>query len=204
MLIDICNLKTKYDLHINGVIHVGAHFGNENQVYEKLNIKNKIFFESSYKTFIVLTQNLSHTEALLINKAVGNENKSIMLNIETHNEGQSNSILQPKLHLQQYPNIKFHNQEMVDMIRLDDFLQEKQKYNFLNIDVQGYELEVLKGCEKLLNNIDYIMTEINKAELYENCAQVEQIIEFLKSYNFVLVEQNWLGGTWGDGFFIKK
>lgn len=204
MILDLKNLKTKYNLNIEGVIHVGAHFGKEYVVYNELKIKNKIFFEASTKTFEILKQNLSHTDSLLVNKAVGNANQPIILNIETANEGQSNSLLNPKLHLQQYPHIQFIQQETVDMVRLDDFLQDKEKYNFLNIDVQGYELEVLKGCELLLNKIDYIMAEINKAELYENCAHVEQIIEFLKPYNFHLVEENWLGGTWGDGFFIKK
>jgi hypothetical protein len=48
------------------------------------------------------------------------------------------------------------------------------------------------------------MAEINRDELYENCAKIEELIEFLGSYGFKLVETDWAGGTWGDGLFIKQ
>ena len=48
------------------------------------------------------------------------------------------------------------------------------------------------------------MTEINRDEVYENCAKIDELVSFLKNYNFELVEQSWEGITWGDGFFIKK
>jgi FkbM family methyltransferase len=203
MIIDLEKLKEKYHLNLNGVIHIGAHYGKEYDVYEKLNIKNKMFFEPVSKTFGILQQNLKYKDVILVNKAVGNENTKIKINIETHNEGQSNSILNPKIHLHQYPHIQFHSTEEVEMVKLDDFVQNKENYNFLNIDIQGYELEALKGAKHLLNNIDYVMTEINRAEVYENCAQINDLVSFLSEYNFKLVEQDWAGDTWGDGFFIK-
>ena len=203
MILNLEQLKEKYNLNIKGVIHVGAHHGEEFNVYEKLNIKNKIFFEPVSTNFKILNENIG-SKAILINKAVGNENKKININIETANGGQSNSILNPKLHLQQYPHIQFNSTEEVDMVKLDDYIENKNEYNFINADVQGYELEVLKGASNLLNNIDYIMLEINRAEVYENCPMVEEIILFLSKYGFKLVEEDWMGGIWGDGFFIKN
>jgi hypothetical protein len=73
----------------------------------------------------------------------------------------------------------------------------------INIDVQGYELEVFKGGAKTLEGIDYIMSEINRDEVYEDCAHIEELKEFLLPYGFELVESVWAGGQWGDGFFIK-
>jgi hypothetical protein len=140
----------------------------------------------------------------LMNIALGNDNKKISMNVETANSGQSSSILNPVLHLTQYPHIKFESTEEVEMKRLDDLGMNLSDFNFINIDVQGYELEVFKGAEKTLHNIDYIMSEINRDEVYQNCARIEQLIDFLSPYGFELVEQTWDGGTWGDGFFIKK
>ena len=79
----------------------------------------------------------------------------------------------------------------------------------MNIDVQGYELEVLKGSAKTLEHIDYIMSEVNRFTLekpleYINCAQISDLIQFLSSFGFQFVEVNWAGISWGDGFFIKK
>jgi hypothetical protein len=36
MVIDLVSLKDKYNLHINGVIHIGAHFGQEYDVLTSL------------------------------------------------------------------------------------------------------------------------------------------------------------------------
>jgi hypothetical protein len=83
------------------------------------------------------------------------------------------------------------------------FMGEAPKYNMINIDVQGYELEVFKGAEKTLEHIDYIISEINNVHLYENGALLPELIDFLSQYNFKLVEEDWAGGTWGDGLFIK-
>ena len=203
MLLDLIELIKKYNMKIKGVIQIGSHHGQENKLYNLTNIKNRIFFEPLNSNFSVLEKNIEpkHT---LVKKALGNENKKVSMYVEKQNSGQSSSILKPKLHLTQYPNIVFDNTEIVDMIRLDSFEEDLNNYNFIVIDVQGYELEVFKGAEKTLENIDYIISEINRDELYENCARIEQLIEFLSAYGCELIELYWVGGTWGDGLFIKK
>ena len=77
-------------------------------------------------------------------------------------------------------------------------------YNFINIDVQGYELEVFKGGKDTLNNIDYITTEVNRDEVYKDCAKIEELDTYLGDYGFQRVETTWDGGTWGDAFYIKN
>ena len=110
-----------------------------------------------------------------------------------------------------FNNVSFNTREVLsqkipvrEMVRLDDFLSEKENYNFLTIDVQGYELEVLKGSCETLTNISGILTEVNRDELYSNCVRVEQLDDFLKNFDLYRVETNWEGGTWGDAFYLKK
>ena len=203
MLLDLVRLIEKHNMNIKGVLHIGAHFGEENNVYNQIGIKKRIFFEPLSSNFTRLKENLGE-EYSLIKKALGNENKEISMFVEKANSGQSSSLLKPVLHLTQYPHITFDDTEVVEMVRLDDSGIDLEGYNFINIDVQGYELEVFKGAEKTLENVDYIMSEINRDEVYENCARIEQLIEFLKPYGFEFVEETWDGGTWGDGFFIKN
>jgi len=203
MLLNLNAIVNKYNMKINGVLHIGAHFGEENNAYNDLGIQRRIFFEPLSSNFKVLKNNIGENYTLM-NIALGNDNKKISMNVETANNGQSSSILNPVLHLTQYPHIKFESTEEVEMKRLDDLGIDLLGFNFINIDVQGYELEVFKGAEKTLHNIDYIMSEINRDELYQDCTRIEQLIDFLSPYGFELVEQTWDGGTWGDGFFIKK
>jgi FkbM family methyltransferase len=201
MLLDLVQLKNKYNLNIKGVIHVGAHFGQEFSTYEKLGVKDVMFFEPAPNTFEVLKRHIGD-KAKLVNVALGNTIGEIEMNVETANNGQSSSILNPIIHLQQYPHITFNNKIKVPITKLDTF--DLTGYNFINIDVQGYELEVFKGASEKLNDIDYIMTEVNRAEVYENCAKVEELDSFLKEYGFERVETTWDGITWGDAFYLKN
>ena len=203
MLLNLENLQSKYELKIKGVLHIGAHFGQEFQTYKKIGISNVIFFEPVPETFERLKNNIGE-EATLYNTALGNLNGEIEMNIETANQGQSSSILNPKIHLQQYPGITFNNKIKVQINKLDNYIDSHAEHNFINMDVQGYELEVLKGALEYLNHIDYVMTEVNRDEVYENCAKVDELDEFLSKYNFERVETTWDGGTWGDAFYIKK
>ncbi len=211
MLLNFNKLKEKYSMDIKGVIHIGAHYGEEFQTYVDNNIKNLMFFEPVPSTFEVLKENLNG-KAILVNKALGNDNKKISMNIETANNGQSSSILTPKLHLQQYPHIQFTSTIDVDMIKLDDFIVEfystgyagtPPSFNLINIDVQGYELEVFKGGKEFLKNVDYIITEVNRDEVYKGCAKVDELDAFLSTYGFKRVETTWDGVTWGDAFYVK-
>jgi FkbM family methyltransferase len=202
MLLDLEKLVKKYNMNIIGVVHIGAHFGEENEVYNNLNLKNRMFFEPLEKNYNKLLENIG-IGYITHKVALGNESKTIEMFVEEANMGQSSSILKPVKHLTQYPHIKFNSKEKVEMKWLDDFKIESEKFNFINIDVQGYELEVFKGSKETLKTIDYIMSEINRDEVYENCAKINELIDFLKPYGFELVEEDWAGNTWGDGLFIK-
>jgi hypothetical protein len=211
MLLDFNYLKNKYDLKIDGILHIGAHFGEEYETYESNDIKNLIFFEPVPVTFEKLKEKLNG-KAMLVNTALGNSEGKISMNVETANNGQSSSILKPALHLLQYPHIKFEDTVEVNITTLDNFMTsyysngfmgEAPKYNMINIDVQGYELEVFKGGAKTLENIDYIITEVNRDVVYHQCPFIDDLDLFLSKFGFKRVETDWAGNTWGDAFYIK-
>lgn len=210
MLLDFRNLLVKYNLNIDGVLHIGAHYGQEIDLYLEQNIKNIVCFEPLVSNFSVL-ENIAMNRCDLFNLALGNENKKITMYVETENNGQSSSILKPHLHLNQYPTITFNHTNLVQMMKLDDFMSfylsdsknKNKKFNLINIDVQGYELEVFKGSENTLQNINCIITEVNRDYLYKNCVLVDELDVFLNNFKFKRVETNWAGNTWGDALYIK-
>ena len=207
MLISFRQLKQKYDMNISGVIHIGAHFGEEAKDYIDNGITEMVFFEPLSESLKVLEENLSYiandANVMIYPVALGNETKDVEMYV-SNRDRMCSSILKPKVVLEQYPDITFDERETVEMMRLDDTELEFDKFNFLNIDVQGYELEVLKGGAKTLENIDYIYTEINRAEVYENTPHVDELDTYLKPYGFTRVESDWTGDTWGDGLYIKE
>ena len=122
MLLNLDSLKEKYDLKIKGVLHIGAHIGQEFQTYERLGIKNVMFFEPIKNTFNRLKENVGD-KAILINTALGNKEDEVEMFTETINEGQSSSVLEPDYHLVQHPSIQFDGKETVKMTKLDKFIE---------------------------------------------------------------------------------
>jgi len=203
MLLNFENIVKKYNMNINGVIHIGAHYGEEHSLYKNYNIKNIVYFEPLKKNFNVLKE-LINDGSLLFNCALGNEERDIEMYVESSNKGQSSSILKPEKHLIQYPHIIFNETEVVEMKKLNDIDINFTLYNMINIDVQGYELEVFKGSTDILHNIDYIISEVNRDEVYQNCTKVDDLDIFLSKYNFIRVETSWDGNTWGDALYVKR
>jgi len=205
MLLNLMALYEKYNMNVEGVLHVGGHFGQEAGLYNNLNIKNAIFFEPMKTSFSVCEHAASKYGYDSVNLALGSEESQLDMYTETANLGQSSSLLKPSLHSEQYPHILFNGSETVDVVTLDSFMEDKliSNFNFINIDVQGYELEVFKGATNTLDSMDYIIAEVNRDELYENCARVDEIDSFLSQWGFERKETNWEGQTWGDAFYIK-
>jgi len=204
MIINLVELCSKHNLKINGVVHVGAHFGEEQTIYKSLGVDNIIYFEPVKKTFDEMVKRVGEGNAVFYNCALGNDNKDVEMFIEALDRWGCSSILNPSTNYA--PNI-FSHKEIVKMNKLDDF--KFGNVNFLNIDVQGYELEVLKGGKDLLNHIDFIQIELNrkipeKQLDYIGSSTVDEVTEFLDGYGFKLVEVNWAGVSWGDGFYVKQ
>lgn len=202
MLIDITKHLKK---EIVGIIQVGAHHGNEYQFLKNIS-ENILMFEPQKEAYDILCNSFKDEKLLKIkNVAVGSENKKMMMFKETANQGQSSSLLLPVLHLIQYPHINFTSSEVVDVVTLNTYFENEEiSYNILMVDVQGFELEVFRGATSILEKIDYILCEVNRAELYKGCPMVEEIDEFLNSYNFKRTDTSWDGHTWGDAFYEKQ
>lgn len=204
MILNFSKLYKKYNMNITGVIHIGAHFGEELSLYNKYGIKNIIFFEPVKKTFEVLKKRVNDS-VLIYNVALGDINGQIEMNVEVEDKWGCSSILQPSSN---YDSSVFDDKKEKVNIRTLDSYKFDNKYNLLNIDVQGYEMNVFMGARKYLNNVDYIYTEvhrINKKPLdYIGAPLIEDISFFLKKYNFELKEVSWAGKSWGDALYIKN
>lgn len=205
MLISFTKLFDKYKMNVRGIVHIGAHYGEEIQEYVDNGIQNITVFEPLSKNFNILSQRMQNVNADIQGHQVAlGSKKGTATMFLSSNEAQSSSILKPKQHLELHPDVSFDGTEQVEVSLLDDY--DIGESNFINIDVQGYELEVFKGGKKTLEKVDYIYCEVNRGEVYEGNAMVEELDEFLSSYGFERVETKWPETyyTWGDALYIKK
>jgi FkbM family methyltransferase len=82
--------------------------------------------------------------------------------------------------------------------------------DILKSDTQGFDLQVLKGAEHLLNKqrIHLVFVEITFCEMYKNAPKLDEIYGFLAGHGFSLVTfykfyyQNGLAG-WTDALFVN-
>lgn len=192
-------------MNITGIIHIGGHYGEEIEEYVNNGIQNITIFEPLERNFNVLYDNVKDLSANIngYQVALGSQTGTATMYV-SNNDAQSSSILKPKEHLVQHPHVQFNETEEVSVETLDSYALTE--YNFINMDVQGYELEVIKGGLQTLDNIDYIYCEVNRGEVYENNVHIEELDEFLRTYNFERVETLWPRENylWGDALYIKK
>lgn len=207
MLLNFSDLITRHSLNITGIIQVGCHHCQEVPTYHAHGIRKLVLIEPCAAAFKIAHHKYgSDPYITLLNFACGSYTGEASMFVETANQGQSNSLLKPKNHMKQYPDIKFRDTEMVQ-VRPLDALPIPAGCNMLNIDTQCSEMQVLTGAKRTLDTIDYIMSEVNApgAELYEGCTDINEMDAFLSTWDFVRVEEpKWINGTWSDSFWIKK
>lgn len=206
MLLNLRNLFNKYKLNVTGVIQVGAHWAEEYQEYVEFGIKRMFFIEPCKEAFEKMNERFLKEDnpGIILGKfACGDTNGKMVMYTEHTNQGQSNSLLKPKVHLNQHPDVIFNDTEEVDVVRLDDVKIDLSRYNFLNMDCQGFEDRVLRGATETLKHIDYIYTEVNRAEMYDKNAMIEDLDAMLP--DFKRVETGWASDYhgWGDAFFVR-
>ena len=63
MLISFTNLHNKYKMDIKGIVHIGAHYGEEIQEYVDNGIQKITVFEPLSKNFEVLTDRMQRVNA---------------------------------------------------------------------------------------------------------------------------------------------
>jgi FkbM family methyltransferase len=60
--------------------------------------------------------------------------------------------------------------------------------NFLKVDVQGYELEVLKGASRSLTAFEAILLEVSLIEINKGAPLLHEVVAFMAQLDFVAAE----------------
>jgi FkbM family methyltransferase len=231
MLISLPEIVSKYDLKIKGVIQVGAHWAEEHTIYRELGVNKNtevsqiIYIEPCSNNFNIMVSKISDTDlsvckvwdeldvrivkcgdVKMFNCACGATEGEFDMFVSHNNQGQSNSLLRPKLHLQQHPEVIFTDHEKVKVRRLDNLPFYKENFNLLVMDCQGFEGEILLGASETLKHIDFIYTECNNGQTYAGNMEIEQMDLLLGNEGFERTDTYWPSPlwSWGDCCYIRR
>lgn len=206
MLISFNEIFNKYKLKIKGILHVGAHECEEiiSYLLHNISIEDQLWIEAIPEKVDWCKQ---HFNNLKIVNAIISDKDNENVSFKVTNNYQSSSILNLKTHLVEHPQVHvshiFEGKTKTIKTIYDENKISYDKYNFINLDIQGVEYNALIGMGEILNNFDYIYTEVNEKELYENCVLLPDLDRFLAEKGFKRVEMNMTSHGWGDAFYIK-
>jgi len=179
---------------VSGVIHVGANSGQEREKYRNLGLQ-VIWVEPIPEVFAELERNIrgfSNQRAYqaLVTDADGQEYRFHISN----NDGLSSSILELKQHRDIWPDVDYTTSISLKSITLASLLERERinprDYQALIMDTQGSELLVLQGSGRILENFEYIKTEVPDFESYEGCCQLVDISAFMKKHGYIEFSRN--------------
>lgn len=172
------------------VVDVGANRGQFTLLMAGLRPDAEILaFEplpAPYRKLVDVTSGLPNVRAL--NVAIGPVRAHMPMNVARRDD--SSSLL-PITDLQTmlFPDTYSVGMADVEVAPLGDFLESREMAgpNLLKIDVQGYELEVLKGAQDYLDRFDVIYVEASFMQLYEGQPLACDVIDTLRRAHFRLV-----------------
>lgn len=73
------------------------------------------------------------------------------------------------------------------MTTVDEYCQRLSiRPDFLKLDVQGYELEILKGSGRTLAGVEVVLAEVNHIAIYESVPLADELIGWLAERGYAL------------------
>lgn len=178
-----------YQSVFHTIIDVGANMGQfAFAAAQRFPMAEIYCFEPVPDVCRILKDNLKNSPKIHVNNcAIGNENGKVPF---YRNEFTLASSALPMHEKNVHTNCDAKRSDIieVDIFRMDDFpsLHIREPV-LLKLDVQGYEKNALRGAEKILKRIDYIVLEMSFVQLYENQPLFDELHEYLKDIGFELL-----------------
>jgi FkbM family methyltransferase len=120
--------------------------------------------------------------------ALGEVDTTVQFNVSL--SADCSSILeQTPLQAETFPGTERVGQVDVPVRRLDHVLESSAlvKPVICKIDVQGYELSVLRGFGDLLNDVDYLIVELTNIPFYDGAPNSADVVAFLAARGFKMM-----------------
>jgi FkbM family methyltransferase len=187
--------------HASVVFDIGANVGQSalrlRQVFPDSTIH---CFEPSPKTFAALRDNIGQRDRFVLNQyAVGSQCGALQLH--EHDTSQLSSLL--PMGPDGYSPFSFSTE--VPVITLDEYCARSgvEQIDFLKIDTQGYDHQVLLGALPMLerHRIRLILAELIFSRMYGGAVRCEETISLLAQRGYRTIDVYTEESNWADFLF---
>lgn len=173
---------------LSTVVDIGANRGQFALAARVISGAKVISFEPLPKVAVLFQKVFSDDSAVKLHvAAIGEKAEKKMMHLSARDD--SSSLLE----IGEAQSSFFPGTHEVDTLEvrvgtLDEFLMREEivRPAMLKLDVQGFELQALAGCESLISNFDYVYCECSFVELYKNQKLAGEVIDYLRTLGFSL------------------
>lgn len=176
-------------LELASVVDIGANVGQFSLAVLALHPRARIHAFEPLSAPAATFEQLFAREAqvTLRRSAIGPTEDTATMHVSRRND--SSSLLPiTALQTATFPGTDETRTESVQVAPLDSFIapEEIERPALLKLDVQGFELEALRGCASLLPRFAYVYVEASFIQLYAGQALAHEVIAFLAEFGFTI------------------
>lgn len=193
------------------ILEAGAHYGIDTQKFAKMWPNSTIFsFEPNphaFEKLVEATKKFSQVNPM--NIALSNYNGEATLHVCYGSTGDDDRFEGASSLLDASDGMKIHYQGpdvVVPCMILDDWcLQNSVDHiDFMWIDLEGMELQILKSSPKILKTVRVIFTETNFQEFRNGMTQYAELKQFLEANGFIMMCHWYREGLQGNAIFLRR
>lgn len=182
------NLLSTYGFSPRTILDIGAYQGDWTRMIKVIFPLSKVFMIEATpdkKSILKKVKEASGFEIALL----GKKNKK-SVDFYTADPRQTNITTGNSIYLEKTKYFDKKLKVKLPMITLDELVKKRKLKNidFIKIDTQGSELDILKGGEKTIKSVELILLETQNLEYNSGAPFMEDVIIDMKSYGFRLYD----------------
>lgn len=183
----------KQYINIQNLCDIGAHDGEWSRIACIINpsIKSIALFEPQKEFFkILINQKYQGANIKYFNIGIGNTNRILKLYGGT---ASASLFIPSEFQKKLFPKSLKNVEEKVKITTLDQIysLHKLPFPDVIKIDVQGYELYVLKGAKKVISRARYIIIEVSFKEFYKEQPKLSKLLLELEQNNYSIISKGY-------------
>jgi FkbM family methyltransferase len=207
--VNLTEISNKFGVSPGKVIHAGASYCQERDEYARSKFVPVVWLECITSIFQESQSLLSdYPDQNIYQVTLWSESEVRKDIYISSNRGESSSLLEFKWHKFVHSNVTANSIESHLTSTLDSFIESNDipgPFALLVLDLQGVELEVLKGAKNTLSESMAVWTEVALLEMYGGQPLFKDIHAFMLSNNFVLVHHDLeANSTMGDALYVTR
>lgn len=200
-------IQRQFGVRPKRVLHVGAHLAEEAADYYRAGARDFWWIEANESLKGPLSKALQRARGnhQLTLAAVTSPEKAGKGTLHLADNGQSTSLLEPGTHLVHHDTVHFVDERQVTTTTIDALGGEAFAPDYLALDIQGAELDALRGAIQTLQSVRWVYAEVNTEAVYKGCALLDEVDEFLDGFGFIRSATIMAGSSgWGDSLYTRK